>query len=114
VSRTKIAVGVILTLILLSFPEYSRLWGGDIPKQNSGEGLVHRTYKVGITFFDNDPQITSQNDNHTFDVKKQLVRRGIRFAPGTSATYTPSTRKLVFVNDPDQIALFEELVDSDR
>jgi hypothetical protein len=113
-SRFKTAVGVILLMILLALPEYSRLCGDDIPRDDSKAGLIQRTYKVGIHFFEDTGHIFSKTDKHTYDVRTNLIRRGIKFTSGASATYTPSTEKFVLINDPDQIALYEELVNSDR
>src|SRR6202012_373590 len=41
-----------------------------------------------------------------------LGNKGIKFPPGASAVYTPSTGELTVVDTPDQMELLEELVNA--
>lgn len=45
-------------------------------------------------------------------VRKALEAKGIKFPPGASAVYTPSTGELTVVDTPDQMELLEELVNA--
>ncbi|HEX4140144.1 MAG TPA: hypothetical protein VHY09_07335 [Candidatus Methylacidiphilales bacterium] len=45
-------------------------------------------------------------------VRQALEAKGIKFPPGASAVYTPSTGELTVVNTPDQMELLEELVNA--
>jgi general secretion pathway protein D len=45
-------------------------------------------------------------------VRAALEAKGIKFPPGASAVYTPSTGQLTVVNTPDQMELLEELVNA--
>lgn len=102
----RLAKVTLLTSVFLVYIN-SLAWSKD-----TGEGLTVRTYYVNISFFTDDLRIKSQNDKVTYDEKKLLTSRGIQFPAGTSATYTPATRKLVIINSSDQIVLFEGLVNS--
>jgi general secretion pathway protein D len=45
-------------------------------------------------------------------VRAALEAKGIKFPPGASAVYTPSTGELTVVDTPDQMELLEELVNA--
>ena len=45
-------------------------------------------------------------------VRTALGNKGIKFPPGASAVYTPSTGELTVVDTPDQMELLEELVNA--
>jgi general secretion pathway protein D len=45
-------------------------------------------------------------------VRNALIAKGIKFPPGASAVYTPSTGQLTVVDTPDQMELLEELVNA--
>jgi general secretion pathway protein D len=52
-------------------------------------------------------------DDHAGDtVREALIAKGIKFPPGASAVYTPSTGQLTVVNTPDQMELLEELANA--
>ena len=44
--------------------------------------------------------------------RPHLGNKGIKFPPGASAVYTPSTGELTVVDTPDQMELLEELVNA--
>ena len=45
-------------------------------------------------------------------VRQALIAKGVKFPPGASAVYTPSTGQLTVVNTADQMELLEELVNA--
>lgn len=45
-------------------------------------------------------------------VREALIAKGVKFPPGASAVYTPTTGQLTVVDTPDQMELLEELVNA--
>jgi len=45
-------------------------------------------------------------------VRQALIAKGVKFPPGASAVYTPTTGQLTVVNTADQMELLEELVNA--
>ena len=75
--------------------------------RDNGEGLTRRTFIVGTGIF----QITSQNgDSEPYDVKEQLIARGINFPPGTGAVYLPSKKELIVTNSSTETELIDEIL----
>ncbi len=102
----------IACLIVTAAIGSQRLCADDSPKQDSEKKLLLRTYALGISFFDKE-RIVAEKDKRTYDVRPDLTARGIAFPAGSSAIYTPATKRLVLVNDADQILMFEALVTTD-
>jgi hypothetical protein len=100
-----------VALVLLVFSIPSTLHADN---QAVAKGLVTRTYQVSAGFFWGDPTVESATSKSALNVRANLERRGIRFAAGSSATYSPANGRLVLVNNADQIKLFEALVNSDK
>ncbi len=59
-----------------------------------------------------DNTATNTSDTGGDTVRHALENKGIKFPPGASAVYTPSTGELVVVDTPDQMELLEELVNA--
>ncbi len=59
-----------------------------------------------------DNSATPAPENSGDTVRSALEAKGVKFPPGASAVYTPSTGQLTVVNTPDQIDLLEELVNA--
>ncbi len=55
---------------------------------------------------------TPTSDTPTDPVLEALEAKGVKFPPGASAVYTPSTGQLTVVNTADQMELIEELVNA--
>ncbi len=53
---------------------------------------------------------TPVEDSSGDTVKAALIAKGVKFPPGASAVYTPSTGQLTVVNTADQMELLDELV----
>jgi len=59
-----------------------------------------------------DTSAASTPDSAGDTVRTALGNKGIKFPPGASAVYTPSTGELTVVDTPDQMELLEELVNA--
>ena len=59
---------------------------------------------------DSSAPVPSENGGDA--VRQALEAKGIKFPPGASAVYSPSTGELTVVNTPDQMELLEELVNA--
>jgi general secretion pathway protein D len=59
-----------------------------------------------------DTSATPAPENSGDTVRSALEAKGVKFPPGASAVYTPSTGQLTVVNTPDQMELLEELVNA--
>jgi len=59
------------------------------------------------------PTDATQTDQGTGDtVKDALIAKGVKFPPGASAVYTPTTGQLTVVDTADQMEFLEELVNA--
>ena len=77
---------------------------------DDGEGLTKRTFTVWNGFVEIKPDTVADETKRAYDVRDQLMAKGVRFAPGTSAFYLPARKELIVTNDPDQIELIDEFV----
>ncbi len=106
-SRMRIAGRMIPMLLLFAILGLPGLRADGTPKQDSSKKLLTRTYRVGAWFLSTDPKwLATAKGKQPLDVRTDLNAKGIVFPPGSSATYTPATRRLVLVNNRDQIELF--------
>jgi general secretion pathway protein D len=58
------------------------------------------------------PDTTTQTDDTGDTVRQALIAKGVKFPPGASAVYTPTTGQLTVVDTADQMELLEELVNA--
>jgi general secretion pathway protein D len=59
------------------------------------------------------PSATPVDSGSSGDIVRQaLITKGVKFPPGASAVYTPSTGQLTVVDTADQMELLEELVNA--
>ncbi|MCE0521427.1 MAG: hypothetical protein LV480_00775 [Methylacidiphilales bacterium] len=57
--------------------------------------------------------VSSSSEANSGDIVRQaLIAKGVKFPPGASAVYTPTTGELTVVNTADQMELLEELVNA--
>jgi len=75
---------------------------------DNGCGLSIRSYLVSSKFFQIGPD--DKPNEGTYDVKRQLAEKGIHFAPGTSAIYTPATKTLCVVNTRNEVDAIENML----
>jgi len=75
------------------------------PAGETTETMSTRSYLVPTGFF------ASTASDNTTDMKKALIAHGVSFADGASATFIPTSGKLVVRNTPKQLDLITTLFD---
>lgn len=99
-----------------------------VPFTASTEDLISRTFIVPPSFVQPtetatdtntqtnpnlrpvNPSVTSKTATDANSVQSVLAAKGVKFPPGASAVYTPTTNALTIVDSADQMELIEELV----
>jgi general secretion pathway protein D len=91
------------------------------PSIDEGETLSVRTYLVPPDFFQGstlavtlaptDSSTPTTIENVSIKVQQQLTDKGIRFPPGSTATFLPGSSKLVVRDTPEQLDLVANLID---
>ena len=88
------------------------------PSLDQGQALTVRTFLAPPNFFtspDKSPASPSDqpatDEKGASDAQQELARRGIRFPPGSMATFLKDSSKLVVRNTPEQLDLIANLIE---
>jgi general secretion pathway protein D len=91
------------------------------PSIDEGETLSVRTYLAPANFFSGsglsvqaptDPNAPATVSTVARDAQPELTNRGIRFPPGSTATFLPGSSKLVVRDTPEQLDLIANLIEN--
>jgi hypothetical protein len=84
-----------------------------LEKVNLHDGLWKEAFTVTANFFQIKPEkLMGDPKQEVYNVKDQLIAKGVLFTPGRSAVYLPVKKELIVVNDSEQLELIEELLNA--